>query len=290
MEAEAIWPNGMRYLWTDGFGVALLVSLAEALDDDRYLDAADLVVADVDNVLGRRHGYRIGQAPDRYGQYFHYLTLWAFALGMLGRHRPKHLDAALALVRDIHPRFVDPRRGVWWKMREDLSGPEPGFGLGALDPFQACAVYRQLDGGTGALAAELTDMAALIEASWRDLWITQDLGLGTMLWSAAWCSDEPWATAHIERSLTQLDHLWVDPPGYFCREPGYRHVRFAFTNSGVALGLQAAGTAGDRVQQLIAYFDGYRSGDHYDRDAITHVMACVARLPGVMLPPADHHR
>ena len=27
MRAEGIWPNGQRYLWTDAFGVVLLISL-----------------------------------------------------------------------------------------------------------------------------------------------------------------------------------------------------------------------------------------------------------------------
>ena len=31
MEGERIWPNGLRYLWTDAFGVILLASLHEAL-------------------------------------------------------------------------------------------------------------------------------------------------------------------------------------------------------------------------------------------------------------------
>lgn len=39
----------------------------------------------------------------------------------------------------------------------------------------------------------------------------------------------------------------------------------------------------DRVESLLGHFDTYRSGDHYDRDAITHVMGCVARLPGAFL-------
>jgi hypothetical protein len=28
MRQQRIWPNGLRYLWTDAFGVILLVSLA----------------------------------------------------------------------------------------------------------------------------------------------------------------------------------------------------------------------------------------------------------------------
>ena len=40
MRAEQIWPNGQRYLWTDAFGVVLLVSLYEHLHEDRHLAEA----------------------------------------------------------------------------------------------------------------------------------------------------------------------------------------------------------------------------------------------------------
>ncbi|MFA9565970.1 MAG: hypothetical protein ACERLM_14900 [Acidimicrobiales bacterium] len=283
MQAEGIWPDGTRYLWTDAFGVVLLCSLADATGQGHFLDRAERLVADVDSVLGRSPGYRIGEAADRDGQYFHYLTVWAFALGVLGARRTGYHERALELVRAVHGPFVIPGRGIWWKMSEDLSGPYPGYGLGGLDPFQARAVYRFLDAGTGVLAAELDDLAGLIEPVWRDLVITQDLGLGMMLWSARRCRDEAWAAEHEDRSLAVLDRMWVDPPGYVCREPGAPGVLFAFTNYGVALGLQAAECHQDRVEAIIARFDTYRAGDHYDRDAITHVMGCVARLPGAFL-------
>ncbi len=31
------------------------------------------------------------------------------------------------------------------------------------------------------------------------------------------------------RALAMLDRMWVDPPGYFCREPSEPRVKFAFT-------------------------------------------------------------
>jgi hypothetical protein len=37
------------------------------------------------------------------------------------------------------------------------------------------------------------------------------------------------------------------------------------------------------VVRLNAYFETYRSGDEYDREAITHVMACSAHFPGYLL-------
>ena len=55
-----------------------------------YLDEAEWVVAEVDRVLGRARGIRIGEEPDRDGQYFHYLAMWLFALAVLGRHIPRY--------------------------------------------------------------------------------------------------------------------------------------------------------------------------------------------------------
>ena len=65
MRAEHIWPNGLRYLWTDAFGVILLVSLHRALAKNKFLDEAERVVAEVYRVLGRPRGIRIGEEPGR---------------------------------------------------------------------------------------------------------------------------------------------------------------------------------------------------------------------------------
>ena len=40
MRVERIWPNGLRYLWTDAFGLVLLVSLYDELKEQRFLDEA----------------------------------------------------------------------------------------------------------------------------------------------------------------------------------------------------------------------------------------------------------
>ncbi|SPE35364.1 hypothetical protein SBBP1_800025 [Burkholderiales bacterium] len=68
----------------------------------------------------------------------------------------------------------------------------------------------------------------------------------------------------------------------FCREPRTR-IKFAFTNYGVSIGLQAVNAMPERVRRLNAYFETYRSEDHYDRDAITHVMACSSHFPGYLM-------
>jgi hypothetical protein len=78
MRSQRIWPNLLRYLWTDAFGLVLLVSLYEALNEEPYLDDAKELVSEVDRVLGRKRGIRIGEEPDRDGQY---LAMWLYALG-----------------------------------------------------------------------------------------------------------------------------------------------------------------------------------------------------------------
>jgi hypothetical protein len=45
---------------------------------------AEGLVAEVEGVLGRPRGQRIGEAEDRDGHYFQYLAMWLFALGRLG--------------------------------------------------------------------------------------------------------------------------------------------------------------------------------------------------------------
>jgi hypothetical protein len=281
MRDARIWPNGRRYLWTDAFGVVLLVSLRDALLDDDWLAEAEWVVAEVERVLGRPRGIRIGEAPDRDGQYFHYLAMWLFALQRLGQSVPRYHDRAVTLAREVHARFVVPGVGVHWKMREDLSGPYPGFGLGGLDPFHGLVVYRLLD--EQALAPEIADMRDLVARDYPRLDVTQDLGLGMVLWMSHFFPGERWAQVLRERALRTLDRMWIDPPGYFCREPSLPGTKFAFTNYGVSIGLQAVGAGRDRVDALNRFFATYRSGDEYDREAITHVMACASWFPGALL-------
>jgi hypothetical protein len=278
MREQRLWPNGRRYLWTDAFGVVLLVSMYKHLHDEGYLDGAEWLVSEVTRVLGRRRGIRIGEASDRDGQYFHYLAMWMFALARLGDLKPEYRHQGVKLAHDIHRAFVIPNTGVIWKMKEDLSGPYPGFGLGALDAFDGYVSYRLLD--EHALAPEIAEMQALVDRDYEGLSIDQDLGLGMMLWLVHFLPDESWAKIQSPHALAMLDRMWVDPPGYFCRTPALRHVKFAFTNYGVSLGLQAVQRKLDRVIKVNSFFDTYRSNDEYDRDAITHVMACTSHFPG----------
>jgi hypothetical protein len=67
MRHRRIWPNGLRHLWTDAFGLVLLVSLYRKLGDLRYLDAAEQLVAEVERVLagndsdGKKHRCSSGE-------------------------------------------------------------------------------------------------------------------------------------------------------------------------------------------------------------------------------------
>ena len=65
MRRTRILLNGPRYLWTDAFGLVLLVSLWHEIRDDRLLRECEWVVAEVERVLGRPPGIRIGKEPDR---------------------------------------------------------------------------------------------------------------------------------------------------------------------------------------------------------------------------------
>ena len=226
-------------------------------------------------VLGRPRGIRIGEAPDRDGQYFHYLAMWLYALSVPGRYVPAYRRKGVDLVHQIHRAFVVPGRGVVWKMKEDLSASYPGFGFGALDAFDGYVSYRCLD--EHALAREIAEMRALIDATAEGLTITQDLGLGMMLWLTHFFPAEDWAVAQRRRSLAVLDLMWRKD-GYFCREPNLPHVKFAFTNYGVSIGLQSVEVMTERVSRLNIFFDHYRSGDEYDRETITHVMGCNSRF------------
>lgn len=281
MEEKQIWPNGLRYLWTDAFGLVLYLSLYRLTSDYSYLNKAERLVDDVYLVLGRDKGLRIGEAADRDGQYFHYLAMWMYALTCLGKIKPQYKALAIRLVKEVHPHFVVPGMGVIWKMEEDLSGPYPGYGLGAMDAYNAYVVYRLLD--EKLLADEIAEMKDLVDAGFTSLEIDQDLGLGMMLWLCHFFPGEDWAGLQRLKSEQHLNRLWIESPGYFCRQSHVREMKFAFTNYGISLGLQACGLWPERVKALNAFFERYRSHDEYDSNAITHVMACTSHFPGLFL-------
>ena len=131
-------------------------------------------------------------------------------------------------------------------------------------------------------------MKYLVDRTMPDSVITQDLGIGMMLWMTHFFPEEEWAQIQRPRCLQILDQMWNEEEGFFCREPTAPQTKFAFTNYGVSVGLQAVGETPQRVERLNRFFDSYRSHDPYDRDAITHVMACSSHFPGLLLSTRNH--
>ena len=281
MEENRIWPNGLRYLWTDAFGLVLYLSLYRETGESTYRTRAGQLVSEVYRVLGRHRGLRIGEAPDRDGQYYHYLAMWIYALTCFAAIDHSYRETAIKLVKDIHAAFVLPGLGVIWKMQEDLSAPYPGYGLGSMDAYDGYVVYKLL--APDVLAGEIEELSQLIDASYRSLTIDQDLGLGMMLWLCHFFPQDRWAEHQRTRSLEHLAGLWVDSAGYFCRQTGWRDMKFAFTNYGISVGLQAVDRWPGRVARLNGFFESFKSGDEYDTNAITHVMACSSHFPGLFL-------
>jgi hypothetical protein len=150
-----------------------------------------------------------------------------------------------------------------------------------MDAFDGYVSYRLL--GEKELAREIGEMRAIMDRQYRGLDIDQDLGLGMMLWLAHFFPNEEWAKVQRERSLAALDFLWTDPPGCFGRASYAREVRIAFANYGVSIGLQSQDEWPERIEALNRYFEAYRSGDEYDREAITWVMACCSHFPGAFV-------
>lgn len=90
-------------------------------------------------------------------------------------------------------------------MKEDFSGPYPGFGFGALDAFDGYVAYRCLD--EHALAQEIADMRSLIDATAASLTIDQYLGFGMILWLTHFFPAEHWAVMQRRHSIAVLDRM-----------------------------------------------------------------------------------
>lgn len=70
LRREGIWPNGLRYLWTDALGVVLFVSLYRRLGDKHWLDQAEDLVAAVERWRAGLAACISARPPTCDGQYF----------------------------------------------------------------------------------------------------------------------------------------------------------------------------------------------------------------------------
>jgi hypothetical protein len=282
-----MWPEGPRDLWADALGVIFLLSLHNELNEPRFLSEAEWVAQEVDRVLGRRRGIRMGEGADAEGQSFRPLAIWIFALHRLGQVVPRYKARALDLVREIHAPFVRPGAGIISRMDETLSRPYPGSDAGRLDVFLGLAVYKELD--AEALRPEIAELEGMVQETYRSLAPDNGADLGLILWIAHLSPDEAISLDLREKALSALDARWVDPPGYFRRglsEPWngpIRADRLAVTNFSAALGLQAQGVWTHRVERLLQYFREEYSWDEDGGDSLATVLNLVALYPGLLL-------
>lgn len=151
----------------------------------------------------------------------------------------------------------------------------------ALDPFLAYAVGLHV--AVDPSAGPLPELRARIDQLSPTLSLVGDEDLGLMLWAAHLAPAERWATQQRERCLENLDRLWVDPPGFFCRLPDYQAIKHPDANYLIAIGLQAVGEHAERVSLLEEFFRYFQAGEHADDSARAHVLGCCALLPDELL-------
>lgn len=303
--------NKSRYLWTDAFGVINYISLACETGNSHYLDQADALIKSVHNTLGRQRGGshqpRLGKATDDHptlgglrigkkypeehqdgdGQYFHYLTKWAFALNRmtLASGNPKYNQWAAELLEEIHPHFVH-RSGpgaplhMYWKMSIDLHHPAVPS-EGNLDPFDGLVTVQIVRAASAdpssTLVREEYDFASMVEAKYKRYNSTDPLDLGEALWLSHWALDQPWAREIAKRSAAGLHELWEE--GYFKEPPGFR---LAFREFGTTLGVQVNEVAGEEwKKERVAVLHEFWAPRVLDRDSdITPVMMAASLVPG----------
>eukprot|EP01121_Diplochlamys_sp_Union-15-3_P010204 TRINITY_DN2845_c0_g3_i2.p1 TRINITY_DN2845_c0_g3~~TRINITY_DN2845_c0_g3_i2.p1 ORF type:complete len:349 (+),score=50.49 TRINITY_DN2845_c0_g3_i2:112-1158(+) len=299
--------NKSRYLWTDAYGVCNFLTLYYEFGSTRFLDQADALIDDVHNVLGKdrkaqnrladsteehplRGGLRIGKidpedSPDGDGQYFHYLTKWAFALNRMSmaRKEKRYNDWAIDLIKAIHSKFIyrtsEGTLRMVWKMSIDLKRPAVRS-EGNLDPFDGYVTYRLVQESASdpnVLQKELKDMESMVMNKYKRYTSDDPLDLGEALWISHWYPEEDWSKFISSRSLKSLEGLWS--MGYFNAHPKYR---LAFREFGTTIGVQVHPHASqdwkNRVEQLHTFWSEFL----FKRDSdISPVMFCTSLNPGI---------
>jgi len=91
-------------------------------------------------------------------------------------------------------------------------------------------------------------MKALVDLSAPDLFITQDLGLGMMLWMTHFFPEEEWQ--YRSAAVACDSSTDVAKGQLFLSRAGPADVKIAFTNYGVSVGLQAVRAMPQSVLRL----------------------------------------
>lgn len=311
-----------RYLWTDGFAVVNFLTFYTETKDKRYLDYAKRLVKTVHDVLGHTRdgksrlpgatddhplsgGLRIGKideaGSDGDGQYFHYLTVWMFALSRMTLITLDdwYNEQAVSLARVVLPRFMrnmdSDRPRMFWKMSMDLSRPLV-MSEGNLDPIDGYVTYKLLQAASGnatVLDQEIKALKKIVNTKWQHYSSTDPLDLGMTLWTAHWLRrDEEWASVLCHRAVSCLKRLVSS--GYFQRATGRR---LAFREFGTALGVQSVNVQDDpelmslsdvicaawEDARLVPEPSPQQQGRMAELMPITAVMYATALTPGVMM-------
>ena len=259
-----------RYLWTDGFAVVNFLTLYNITQETRYLLLARNLIATVHSILGftrdgksrlpcatdeapLRGGLRIGKhdesGSDGDGQYFHYLTVWVFALNRFTfvTGEKWYNEQAISMAKAILPKFMTNRNSgrprMHWKLSMDLSKPLVAS-EGNLDPLDGYVTYKLLQNTCSPDSDILQDEIALfkkiVDTKVDGYSSTDTLDLGMTLWTAHWFTpEEEWARTITQRALSCLKSLIVEDRHF--EESTKR--RLAFREFGTALGVRSA-TAG----------------------------------------------
>ncbi|EEH19825.2 hypothetical protein PABG_02084 [Paracoccidioides brasiliensis Pb03] len=345
------------YLWKDAFGVLNFLTLFKetSLTADNkaaannYLLFAQRLIVTVHDVLGRtrdgssrlpdatdeeplRGGLRIGKeeetGPNGDGQYFHYLTMWMFALNRMSMATgdPSYNRQAVSLAKAIHPHFflnrASERPHMVWKVSMDLSRPLVAS-EGNLDPIDGYVVFRLLQAsalkyGDGVILEEEIGDYKRVMARKGDYLVTRDpLDLGMTLWTAHWFAErEKWARDLSNRCVAQLRNPHCTPdPGDLPQDSGLfdenhflessLQLRLAFREFGSCLGIgcltstkssDVAAELNARSNEIITQWQNYISSSLTPDDLkpITRVMYSTALIPGAFKSrylgdePIDH--
>ena len=173
-----IWPNGLRYPWTDAFGVVLLVSLyrhwASRASSTRRSGWSP-----------KSTGCSAGRAASASGKRRTATVNISTILRCGSTRSPCWRTMSISTQGDRSrapdpPRICHsrPRRGLEDEGRSERAVSR--LWLRRARCLRRLCVLSMLD--ENALAREIADMRALIDATAASLTITQDLGLGMMLW------------------------------------------------------------------------------------------------------------
>ncbi len=317
-----------RYLWTDGFGVVNFLTLYSLTNSPHYLTFARNMITTVHSILGYsrdgtsrlrggteqeplKGGLRIGKVDERGdngdGQYFHYLTVWMFALNRFTYVTGEawYNEQAISLAKAVLHKFMtdqdSERPRMFWKLSMDLEKPLVES-EGNLDPIKGYVIYKLLQDtqgdGSMVLQGEIALLKKIVDTKIDDYDSSDPLDLGMTLWTAHWCiPQEEWAGKLTEKALYCLKNL-IESKHF--EQPTRR--RLAFREYGTALGVQAvvSRTSGDEfvdaeIRELpdlickqwweagLVLTPGTQVQGWTDLMPITAVMCASALVPGVMI-------